>query len=194
VLLERDRECLEEVGSPEEGNRVLGEFGLQLELRTPKLRLIPERKHLCSERVRKLPRRKPRIPRTRRPAGCRLQVLSRDPEFTSDTDDPVQQTIVAAGAFALTARFVLKLCRGGLGLWLLRPLWGKQWRANEYAADQYAATLNQTNELADFLETNALIYDQPVPFTWLTAHTHPPTELRIDRLQTAGHDRAMSLA
>jgi hypothetical protein len=28
-----------------------------------------------------------------------------------------------------------------------------------------------------------LIHDHPVPFIWLTEHTHPPAELRIDRLR-----------
>lgn len=100
------------------------------------------------------------------------------------TDDPVTQTIIAVGVFALITRMLLKCCRGGLGLWLLRPLWGAEWRTNEYQADQYAATLGVGQELAESLETNGLIYDRPVPFNWLTAHTHPPTELRIDRLRT----------
>ncbi len=54
----------------------------------------------------------------------------------------------------------------------------------EYHADQYAASLGQAEELADFLEVHALIHDNPIPFLWLTEHTHPPTELRIDRLRT----------
>ena len=64
-----------------------------------------------------------------------------------------------------------------------RLLWGSYWREREYIADQYAATLGQADELADFLEVHALIHDHPVPFIWLTEHTHPPTELRIDRLR-----------
>jgi hypothetical protein len=30
-----------------------------------------------------------------------------------------------------------------------------------------------------------LIHDHPVPFIWMTEHTHPPTELRIDRLRAS---------
>jgi Zn-dependent protease with chaperone function len=77
-----------------------------------------------------------------------------------------------------------KACRGGLGLYLMRPIWGKYWREREYAADEYAAQLGQADELADFLEIHGLIHDHPIPFIWLTEHTHPPTELRIDRLRT----------
>ncbi|MGH2834155.1 MAG: M48 family metalloprotease, partial [Solirubrobacteraceae bacterium] len=109
--------------------------------------------------------------------------------------DPVSQTIIVMGIFAMIGRTALRCCRGGLGLWLLKPLWAHQWRENEYIADQYAVTLGQADELADFLEVNALIHDQPVPFTWLSDHTHPPTELRIDRLHASAHtDDALSLA
>ena len=64
-----------------------------------------------------------------------------------------------------------------------RPRMGRYWRTREYHADQYAAGLGQADELADFLEIHALIHDNPIPFLWLTEHTHPPTELRIDRLR-----------
>jgi Zn-dependent protease with chaperone function len=80
--------------------------------------------------------------------------------------------------------FIVSLfAKGGLGLWLTGPVWGRYWRAREYHADQYAAALGQADELADFLEIHALIHDNPIPFHWLTEHTHPPTELRIDRLR-----------
>jgi Zn-dependent protease with chaperone function len=75
------------------------------------------------------------------------------------------------------------IAKGGFGLWLTSPAWGAYWRKREYKADQYAAHLGQADELADFLEVHALIHDQPVPFIWLTEHTHPPTELRIDKLR-----------
>lgn len=89
------------------------------------------------------------------------------------------------GLFQL-ARFTIRLlafARGGIGLRLTRPLWGLYWRRREYAADAYAANLGQADELADFLETHALLHDHPVPYIWLTEHTHPPVELRIDRLR-----------
>jgi Zn-dependent protease with chaperone function len=82
---------------------------------------------------------------------------------------------------------LVRFARGGLGLYLLRPLWGRYWREREYTADQYAAILGQADELADFLEIHALIHDHPVPFIWLTEHTHPPTELRVDRLRAHAH-------
>ena len=88
--------------------------------------------------------------------------------------------------FLQVARFTLWLllfARGGLGLRLTRPIWGHYWRAREYTADNYAANLGQADELADFLEAHALIHDHPIPYIWLTEDTHPPTELRIDKLR-----------
>ena len=92
-------------------------------------------------------------------------------------------TVTLFGATLWLARLIVRFARGGLGLRFLAPAWGSYWREREYIADQYAATLGQADELADFLEVHALIHDHPVPFIWLTEHTHPPTELRIDRLR-----------
>jgi Zn-dependent protease with chaperone function len=105
--------------------------------------------------------------------------------------------LVIDGALQLTwhtCRLLFKatvFAKGGLGLWLTSPIWGRYWRAREYKADQYAATLGQADELADFLEIHALIHDHPVPFIWLTEHTHPPTELRIDRLRNTTHQETV---
>jgi len=74
------------------------------------------------------------------------------------------------------------LVTGGLALWITRAAWGVYWRAREHRADQYAAQLGQSAGLARFLETNALDGDLPVPFIWLTATSHPPSEHRIERL------------
>jgi Zn-dependent protease with chaperone function len=94
------------------------------------------------------------------------------------------------GATLWVARFVVRFARGGLGLRFLGAAWGGYWREREYTADQYAATLGQADELADFLEVHALIHDHPVPFIWLTEHTHPPTELRIDKLRKTSQQHA----
>jgi Zn-dependent protease with chaperone function len=75
-------------------------------------------------------------------------------------------------------------CRGGLGLWLMKPLWGQVWRQGEYQADQYAASLGKADELAQFLQTHALAMDRPMPYPWLSDYTHPPVEHRIERLLT----------
>ena len=48
--------------------------------------------------------------------------------------------------------------------------------------------LGQADELADFLQINALIHDHPIPFLGLTDTAHPYTELRIDRLRNYGHE------
>lgn len=94
-------------------------------------------------------------------------------------------TVTCFGAGLWTLRKIIRFAQGGLGLRFFGGLWGGYWREREYTADQYAATLGQADELADFLEVHALLHDHPVPFVWLTEHTHPPSELRIDRLRKA---------
>ena len=89
---------------------------------------------------------------------------------------------------------IASFAKGGLGLRITGPILGRYWRDREYNADQYAASLGQAEELADFLEIHALIHDHPVPFIWLTEHTHPPTELRIDRLRKAAHTQLPAIA
>lgn len=94
-------------------------------------------------------------------------------------------TVTLFGATLWLTRLIVRFARGGLGLRYFGALWGSYWREREYTADQYAATLGQADELADFLEVHALMHDHPIPFIWLTEHTHPPSELRIDRLRKA---------
>jgi Zn-dependent protease with chaperone function len=74
------------------------------------------------------------------------------------------------------------LVSGAVGAWLMRLPWASYWRGREFAADRYAARLGQGEALARFLEQHALEYDLPVPFAWLSEHSHPATEHRIDRL------------
>ena len=93
--------------------------------------------------------------------------------------------------FTFLFRKTLRFARGGLALKLTGPLWGRYWRAREYAADHYAAQLGQADELADFLETDALIYDHPIPHIWLTDTDHDFTELRIDRLRNYTHEQPL---
>jgi Zn-dependent protease with chaperone function len=100
-------------------------------------------------------------------------------------DDRILLTITVLGALLWLVRKAVAFARGGFGLRLLAPFWGSYWREREYLADQYAARLGQADELADFLEVHALVHDHPVPFIWLTEHTHPPTELRVERLRAS---------
>jgi Zn-dependent protease with chaperone function len=113
--------------------------------------------------------------------------LRRERDLVVVGGERVLLTTTLFGAAIWGGRFVVRFARGGLGLRFLAPIWGSYWREREYTADQYAASLGQADELADFLEVHALIHDHPVPFIWLTEHTHPPTELRIDRLRKTSH-------
>ena len=74
------------------------------------------------------------------------------------------------------------LATGAAGMWPLRAAWGGYWRSREHHADHYAAKLGQASALGNFLDDHRALNDLPVPFVWLTDHTHPPTELRVDRL------------
>jgi len=96
-------------------------------------------------------------------------------------------TMTFFGGLLWLARSAVAFAKGGFALKLLAPAWGSYWREREYAADLYAGALGQAEELADFLEVHALIHDHPVPFIWLSEHSHPPTELRVDRLRRAAH-------
>jgi Zn-dependent protease with chaperone function len=110
----------------------------------------------------------------------RLQYTPRPATDVFDLEPDLTQALFGLLRFL----FIVSLfAKGGLGLWLTGPVWGRYWREREYKADQYAASLGQAEELADFLEVHALIHDNPIPFLWLTEHTHPATELRIDRLR-----------
>src|SRR5207245_931879 len=106
-------------------------------------------------------------------------------------EDRVTLTITVMGALVWLLRKTLAFAKGGLALRLLAPFWGSYWREREYLADRFAARLGQGDELADFLEIYALAHDHPVPFIWLTEHTHPASELRLDRLrrEAPGHQR-----
>jgi Zn-dependent protease with chaperone function len=118
-------------------------------------------------------------PRTaeREPAERRPAVLA--------MDDRVLLTVTLVGVLLWLLRKAVGFAKGGFGLGLTAAFWGSYWREREYLADMHAAQLGQAEELADFLEVHALVHDHPVPFVWLTDHTHPPTELRIDRLRKA---------
>ena len=74
--------------------------------------------------------------------------------------------------------FWLALFGGGLGLFLLNPLWVWYWRDREYHADHFAAELGFTRELIEYLEQHKY-FDAAVPYFM---SDHPYTELRIDQL------------
>jgi Zn-dependent protease with chaperone function len=77
------------------------------------------------------------------------------------------------------------LATGAIGMWPLRAAWGAYWRSREHHADHYAAHLGQASTLGEFLDERRALIDLPVPFIWLSEHSHPPTEHRVDRLARA---------
>jgi Zn-dependent protease with chaperone function len=134
------------------------------------------------------PRRHPDDPE--RPGGDGLIVAAAVLDLARVRPSTIE-VLTGIYIFMWCARRILRFARGGFALKLTAPLWGHYWRGREYAADAYAAQLGQADELADFLETNALIYDLPIPCIWLTDTDHDFTELRIDRLRNYGYEQPL---
>ena len=100
-------------------------------------------------------------------------------QTTSPTPAPASKQSLTRWAIRMT----IELLRGGLALRVTSIGWGQVWREQEYAADRFAASIGRGEELADFLQTQTLKHDHPIPLVWLTDHTHPPTALRIEALR-----------
>jgi len=81
-------------------------------------------------------------------------------------------------------RWTLRLAGGSFAQRLLAPLWAAHWRSREYAADAYAASLGQAEDLARHLRDHELPFDAPQPGLFFKASQHPPVALRIDSLLT----------
>jgi hypothetical protein len=71
---------------------------------------------------------------------------------------------------------------GAAGIWPLQAAWGAYWRSREHHADHYTTNLGQADTLREFLDERRALIDLPVPFMWLSEHSHPPTEHRVERL------------
>ncbi len=133
-----------------------------------------------------------------KPGVAGVGVGAAGPRGAKPGSDPVIDAAVPMAGIAATFvffavmafRWAVRFAKGGLGLRMLGELWCAYWRQREYGADAYAAALGQGHELAQFLEVHALNNDHPVPFLWKSDQTHPPTELRIDRLMKAAAEPA----
>jgi Zn-dependent protease with chaperone function len=79
-------------------------------------------------------------------------------------------------------RWSLRLAGGSCARGLLTPFWTLHWRAREYAADSYAASLGQGGELARYLTDQELPFDSPQPGFFFAGAEHPPVALRLERL------------
>ena len=81
-------------------------------------------------------------------------------------------------------RWTLRLAGGSFARRLLGPLWAAHWRAREYAADAYAASLGQAEDLARHLSDQEQPFDLP-QVGLFSRLEHPPVALRIERLNAA---------
>ena len=78
-------------------------------------------------------------------------------------------------------RFAARLTGGSVGLRLLGPAWSAYWRSREYAADSYAGSLSQAEDLASYLRDQEQVLDVPATGIF-NERQHPPVALRIERL------------
>jgi Zn-dependent protease with chaperone function len=79
-------------------------------------------------------------------------------------------------------RWALRLAGGSVSQRLLKPFWSPCWRAREYAADAYAASLGQALDLARHLTEHELPFDVPRPGIFFDRSEHPPVAQRVERL------------
>jgi hypothetical protein len=93
-----------------------------------------------------------------------------------------RMTTPPRNAVGLPWRAISFMATGEAAAWAMRLPWAQYWRAREFAADAFAAELDEATGLIDFLQGHALERDLPVPFPWLSSRSHPPTEHRIERL------------
>ena len=80
-------------------------------------------------------------------------------------------------------RLLTRLAAGGVAERLFAPLWAAYWRSREYAADAYAASLGQAEDLARHLSDFEQPFDAPQPGLLFKPAQHPPVAHRIERLR-----------
>jgi len=78
-------------------------------------------------------------------------------------------------------RLIACLSGGSIALRMLRPAWAAYWRSREYAADSYAGSLGQAEDLASYLRDQEQALDVPARGIF-NVRQHPPVALRIERL------------
>jgi Zn-dependent protease with chaperone function len=81
-------------------------------------------------------------------------------------------------------RLIARLTGGSVGVRLLGPAWSVYWRSREYAADSYAGSLGQAEDLAAYLRDQEQALDVPATGIF-NDQLHPPVALRIERLEAA---------
>lgn len=105
-----------------------------------------------------------------------------DPLSPSPTESEMARNPDPRGAvpWALM-RLIVRVTGGSIGLRLLAPVWAAYWRTREYAADSYAGSLGQAEDLASYLRDQEQPLDMPRTGIF-SERQHPPVALRIERL------------
>ena len=108
---------------------------------------------------------------TEKPATPELNIVI--PNIIDDTEAETFFAIINRVLF-----FAMSVAGGGLGVWLMSPLWSAYFRERDYAADQFVAKYKMKDEMLSYLEENRF-YDTSVPFM---RNWQPANEQRIDVL------------
>jgi hypothetical protein len=93
------------------------------------------------------------------------------------------------GAVLWVLRRLVRFAQGGLGLRFFGPV-GRLLARTRVHRRSVRGPARAGRGARGLPRGARLIHDHPVPLIWLTEHTHPPAELRIDRLRKAGHTPA----
>jgi Zn-dependent protease with chaperone function len=96
------------------------------------------------------------------------------------------EPVVPAGHVYSLLRLTLRLTGGGQVQKVLGPLWGAYWRRREFIADAGAAALGQGPDLTRHLRDEVLPLEVSRRLRVFNFADHPPTALRIERLEEAG--------
>jgi Zn-dependent protease with chaperone function len=91
-----------------------------------------------------------------------------------------------AGLLYSSLRLIVRLAGGGLGQKALAPLWSSYWRHREFVADSGAVAVGQGHDLARHLREEVLPLELSRQVGIFRLSNHPPTALRIERLEKVG--------
>jgi Zn-dependent protease with chaperone function len=108
------------------------------------------------------------------------------PSVDPRTSDRVDREGERSGLLYSTLRLLVSLAGGGQARQALCPLWSAHWRRREFAADAGAAAAGQGLDLARHLRDEVLPFEISKQRGVFNLSDHPPTALRIERLEAAG--------
>lgn len=108
------------------------------------------------------------------------------PSVDPKTGETVEDGGAPGGLLYGLLRLLVSLAGGGRVRQALCPLWSAHWRRREFAADVGAAEAGQGPDLVRHLRDEVLPFEISRERGVFDLSDHPPTALRIERLEQAG--------